>query len=475
MAIKFYNSKKKSIVWCIVDNRHLYQSGWAKEISINFSDFMLQHLFKRDIDVYISKDENELLKIAADEGYKHAVVVALGTSFKLSDRIFDAVDNLCKTDFFIAGHILDRGEWYYELHHQFYIVNLVEYRDLNYPKIEQGDWAVEDFHTQVEPMRSDNTLYHDKQICAWITQGTTTKSYTRKMHGWNIISLALEKDKTIIDLGLAVRNNKQYFYYEHDHVFTKEIANMYYNQFFCIHFITAWNSDYINKDINFRGPVDQYVTVGTGCNWIKNLNIVGFNKNTRVVFTDNNLNVLKFMKAMVTEWDGKNYAEFYRSKLDIIPNKTHFDIDAYVEATNTQWQEFINSFENWDELWNRIKELTYDFIHIDYAASYDLAWLEPNKNTLMNLSDLFNHVPYVGTTPLKYRIACENKLLTAIKDIDPDITIMSTSRAALGFYNGPLTMNGPVHEFEIIDLNNLNAPLWHTEDWKHTGCRHIGL
>jgi hypothetical protein len=181
------------------------------------------------------------------------------------------------------------------------------------------------------------------------------------------------------------------------------------------------------------------------------------------------------MKAMVTEWDGKNYSEFYRSKLDIIPNKTHFNVDAYVEATSAQWQEFTKSFENWDELWNRIKELTYDFIHIDYAASYDLAWLEPNKNTLMNLSDLFNHVPYVGTTPLKYRIACENKLLTAIKDIDPDITIMATSRAALGFYNSPLTMNGQVHEFEIIDLNSLNTPPWHTEDWKHTGCRPIGL
>lgn len=475
MAVKFYNNKKHSTLWCIVDNRDLYQSGWAKEVAINFSDFMLHRLAERDIDVYIAKDENDLLKTASQEGYTHAVVVALGTSFKLSDRIFDAVDELCKKDFFIAGHILDRGEWYYEIHHQFYVVNLAEYRSLDCPIIEQGNWAVEDTHTQVVPLRSDNTLYYDEQICAWIKPGTETKTYNRKMHGWNIVALALENNKTIVDLGSDVRDNKQYFYYEHDHVFTKEIADMYYNQFFCIHFITAWNSDYINTDIEFKGPVEQYVTVGTGYNWIRNLNIVGFNQDTRVVFTDNNLNVLKFMKAMVTEWDGKDYAEFYRSKLDIVPNKTHFDVDAYVASTDKQWQEFIDSFDNWDELWNRIKQLTYDFVHIDYVASCDFNWLAPNKNTLMNLSDLYNHVPYVGTTPLKYRIACENKLLTAIKDIDPNITVMTTSRAAFGFYNTPLKMIGRVEEFEIIDLNKLNTPPWHLEDWKHTGCRPIGL
>lgn len=475
MVTKFYNNKQNTTVWCVVDNRELYQSGWATEIAINFSDFMLQRLSKRNIDVYISKDENELLKIAASEGYKHAVVVALGTSFKLSDRIFDAVEDLCKTDFFIAGHILDRGDWYYELHHQFYIVNLAEYKTLDCPLLDQGNWAVESLHEQVIPERSNDTDYHDKQICSWIKQGVETKTYSRKMHGWNIISLALNNNKTIIDLGLAIRNNKQYFYYEHDHVFTKEISNMYYNQFFCIHFIAAWNSDYINKHIGFQGPVEQYVTVGTGYNWIRNLHIVGFNKDTKVVFTDNNLNVLKFMKSMVTEWDGQNYAEFYRSKLDIIPNKTYIDIDEYVQSTSKQWQEFIELFEDWEELWNRIKELKFEFVLIDYAASCDLSWLEANKKTLMNLSDLYNHVPYVGTTPLKYRIGCENRLLTTIKEIDPAINIMTTSRAAVGFYNGSLNMIGRVDQFEIIDLNKLNAPPWHTESWKHTGSRPIGL
>lgn len=475
MVMKFNDSNIKSTVWCIVDNRERYQSGWATEVAVNFADFMIQRLISRNVSIYIDSDENSLLKAASNDGYSHAVVVALGTSLKLSDRIFGAVDDLCKTDFFIAGHILDRGDWYYEIHHQFYVVNLNEYQSLGCPIIEQGDWTTEDIHVQTKPLRSDELVHNDFQICTWIKPGTTDATYTRKMHGWNIVSMALKHNKVIVDLGHNIRNNKKYFYYEHDHVFQKEVSEMYYNQFFCIHFITAWNSDYINTAINFTGPVEQYVTVGTGCNWVRNLQIVGFNKDTRVVFTDNNLNVLKFMKSMVTEWDGIDYAEFYRSKLDIIPNDTQFNVDSYISATATQWNEFTQLFDNWPNMWKQIKELNYDFVHMDYAASYNLNWLEAGKNTLMNLSDLYNHVPYVGTTPLKYRIACENKLLSTIKEIDPTITIMTTSRAAIGFYPDPLTMIGLVKDFEIIDLNKMKTPPWHAIDWKHTGCRALGL
>ena len=35
-----------------------------------------------------------------------------------------------------------------------------------------------------------------------------------KCHGWNLISTALTHNKTIIDLGTDIRDNKKYFYYE---------------------------------------------------------------------------------------------------------------------------------------------------------------------------------------------------------------------------------------------------------------------
>ena len=100
--VKFKQVKKKSLVCCVVDNRHLYTSGWATEVSNNISDFLVHRFSVRDYDIFIDSGEDQLLKQAADDGYSHAVIVAGGTSLGLSDRIFPALEKICKQDFFIA-------------------------------------------------------------------------------------------------------------------------------------------------------------------------------------------------------------------------------------------------------------------------------------------------------------------------------------------------------------------------------------
>jgi hypothetical protein len=475
---KFSIKNQNRILWCIVDNTDKCASSWSREVAVNLTDYMIYKCDQYEFDIFIGNDENEILQEAAKELYSHAVVVASGTSFKLSDRIFSKINELCDKDFFIAGHILDREDSfyknaYYELHHQFYVVNLAEYEQLGQPSIGE---EISGPYEQVKPNRSEDYLHGDRQVPVWISPGTKIKTYDYRCHGWNIISVALANNKTLIDLGEDVRNSKKYFYYEHDHVFLKEASLLYFNQFFCINFITAVNSDSIRSNIPFTGPVEQYITVGTGFNWIKNLETVGFTNSTTVTFTDNNLNCLQFMKAMVTEWDGKDYASFYASKMNILPNEIYFSMDDYVNSVNDQWNNFVNSFDNWDDTWSKIKELTYEFIHIDYTAEYNLNWIVPNKNTLINLSDLFNHVPYVSTQPLKYRIGCENRLLDRLTKKDPNITLILAVRSSSGFHPSQSRgMIGKVSDFDLIDMNQLNRPPWHAVDWNHTGCRPLGL
>ena len=110
MVMRFRTEKNRSIVFCILDITDDCKSGYAKEICVNLTDFLINRCDLHDHDILISKDENALIKTAADEGYAHAVLISAGTSLGLSDRLFEAVDNQCKEDFFIAGHILDRGE-----------------------------------------------------------------------------------------------------------------------------------------------------------------------------------------------------------------------------------------------------------------------------------------------------------------------------------------------------------------------------
>jgi len=474
MVTAFNVAKKKNIVCCIVDNTNTYQSGWAKEVSINITDFLIQRFKTQGYDIYIGKNENELLKTVSLD-YSHAVVIASGMSLGLNDNLFPAIKKLCNTDFFIAGHVLDRNEksfWknaYWELHHQFYVINLKEYVELDCPDVGIQENIK---HTQIEPLRSTECLYNDHEVAAWIKPGNTLKEYDMKCHGWNIISTALANKKIIIDLGKDIRDSKQYLYYEYDHVFLKMMSGIYHNQFFCNNFYASWNSDQFKNAIPFDGPVEQYITVGIGVYWIIYLERMGVTSETTVIFTDINHNTLQFMKTMVEEWDGTDYADFYKKHLPIMPNGVHRDLDAYIEYTNREWNEFVAKYENWQDIWNKIKTLKFKYVLIDYMSTCDLNWIEINRKTLLNLSDVFTHSPYIATQSLKYRISCENKLINNLRSIDPNINVIMTSRSADGYYPTTQTKTGRVGNFDLTDINLLNKTPWHTADW--TSVRMLG-
>lgn len=465
--VKFNQVRKNPILLCIVDNRHLYQSGWATEISINITDFMIQRFIQHEYDIYIGADENTMLAEAATDNYSHAVVVAMGTSMGLSDRLFSAIENLCKQDFAVAGHILERNDksyyknGYYELHHQFYVVRLADYADMSFPILGTEENTQ---HVQTAPVRSEECLYNDHEVAAWIKPGHTEKTYSMKLHGWNLVATTLAHNKTIIDLGQDIRSNKTYFYYEYDHVFLRLISQVYDNQLFCNNFVVSWNSDLFKKQIPYEGPVEQYITVGTGVFWITYLDKLGITADTRVVFTDINNNCLQFMRAMVTEWDGVDYAEFYQTHLPLLPNSFNRDLDAYIEYTNKEWTDFVSKFDNWPAMWAKIKSLKFDFVLIDYMGVYNFDWIEKDKRTLLNLSDVFTHSPYIPTQSLKYRVSCENKLFAKLKERDPTIHVMMTSRAAEGFLKTTRT-SGSVDLFEPVDINQLRKPVWHEKTW----------
>jgi len=427
MAINAFRQQGSKIVWCIVDNHERCASGWAKEISINLTDHMLFKLDMFNFDILIGTDEDELL-LCASLDYEHAVVVASGTSFTLADRIYGLVEELCTKDFFIAGHILDRGEAMPELHHQFYVVNLKEYSENAWPSIGKG-----------KEFNSLDALWH----------------------GHNIMRIAGDR---AIDIGDDIRNAKKYLYYEYDHVFLKEVSSIYYNQFFATNFFAAWNSDDLRTSIQFNGPVDQYVTVGIGLHWVRNLELVEFTDNTSVIFTDINNSCLMYMKKLIETWDGKDYVEFYKQNTPSMPNGQSVIPESYYDKTQLEWEQFVATFDDWPAMWNRVRQLHFKYILTDYTATYNFDWLESGKRTLMNLSDLFTHTPYVFLHSLKYRIACENKLFNLLVAKDPEITVMLTSRATDGFIeNNQLVAKAK--DFKLTNIEELKCPPWHVNDW----------
>jgi hypothetical protein len=478
--MKFRTEKKKSIVYCILDIIDNCQSGHSREICINLSDSLIHRIDMHEYDIFISKDEDNLLKEAAKDNYTHAVIISAGTSLGLSDRLFNAVEKQCNEDFFIAGHILDRGDKAYykknacfELHQQFYIINLDQFKQLECPIIGNEEWVE---YQQIAPIRSKEYLYNDPEIPVWIKKGTEPKIYSVKLHGWNILNVGLENNKILLTLNENIRNCKKYLYYEHDHVFLKELADIKYYHFFCMNFFAGWNSDKLKNELLSDGPIEQFVTVGIGFNWIKNLQLVDYTKNTKVIFTDINYNCLTFMKKMVEEWDGKEYADFYWTHKPMLPNNPPHISPNYKDNIQEQWNKFITTFDDWDDHWKKIKSLTYDYILIDYAASFNIDWLEAGKNTLLNLSDLYTYSPFIASNSLKYRISCENMLFQKLKNKDPNMKVMLSSRAADGFWKDkPKQDLYKVRDFVYTKIEELKTPRWHIDDWKHGSERPLGV
>ena len=463
MSVQLFNiSHQSKIVYCITDYTKSYHSGYAKETAKNLSDYMISKITRHGRDILIGDDVQELVNTACDHNYTHAVVLAIGTSPRLSDRLYSAIDEKCQEDFLLAGHILDRGDRYYEIHRQFFILNLQQYKDIGCPFFGEEEHVE---HTKIEPIRSKEVVNNDSEIPVYVTKGTVSKTYNEKCFGWNLFTVAVDQNKTLTDVGDKIRNNKKYFYYEHEHVFLREVAELYRYSHFCNNFFAPWNSDKLRDDVELENDLEHYITVGTGLNWVYNINKVGFNETTKVTFTDNSFSTLRFMQTLVNEWDGADYPSFYAQHHDLIPNKPHITVDEVMPELYIWWEQFKSHFDNWIVLWNQIKQLQFEYQLIDYTANWDLSWIDPKLNTLINLSDLYNHIPYIPFTPLKYRVARENKLIEEINKINPEFYLCLTSRVGNAFTDFEELYFGKAREYHLWDINKFNAPLWHGNEW----------
>lgn len=463
--------KQKKIAYCILDNISNQASTSSQEIARNLTDFLLSSIIENGNDIFIDDTSDALLqRVSADDYYTHAVVLITGTHMGLSTRLFDAIETKCQEHFSIAGHILDRSkfEGYYEIHNQFFIANMNEYRRLGSP--DMGETAWNEDHIKVEPIRSTEVVNEDDEIPIWIKQGTNEKTYKHKRHGWNFVEHGLRNDAIFCDVGDDIRHDKQYLYFEHDHVFYRHLPELFNYSLICNNMVTPWNSDELPEYLNLTLSVDHYITTGTGLNWIHNLLKLKYHENTKVTFMDISYAVLSFMKTLVEEWDGKDYATFYMKQLKFMPSSFDYDLIKHEQNIRTWWDEFEKTFDDFQQIWNNVKQLQYDFKLLDLFVNNEYKFINPSEVTFFNASDAFNHVPYVHYASVKFRVSRENNLIAKLQEINGDITLHIPTRIG-HFYKPTLTkgetiVTGPVKYFSLWDINEFTAPPWQKENWK---------
>jgi hypothetical protein len=400
MNIKTFKGQSKSIVFCFVDNTHIYSSAWTTELIKNQSDFSITNITSKGYSVVQGQHEDTLLNYVADD-YAYAVVFTTGTEFINGTSFFDEINNLVKEDFFIAGHILDRGDAYYELHHQCYVVNLKDYKEYNFPEI--GQQELGSLHIETIPNRSKEN-YHDNYTPTWIRHGDRLNNYKHKCHGCNIISEALKKERPVLVFSDAIRTSKKHFYPEHQTEFLKHSEWLYARHNYCsTDFVHTSNTDWSNSQLS---KIRQVFTPASGIWWV------------------DHIATLDFVKVVMYDYNQK-------------------------------------ALDYWKQHAPRLSNVRYEFVKLDLLTDpIKLDMFDPNLDTLINLSNIF---AYEATSPfysLEYRLNKENAAITTVNEVLPNAIINFSARACTGFVDAPL-----FGDIKPIKIQQLDKPSWHIGDW----------
>jgi len=373
MNVVHYQSQRKSnTAYIIVDKTLTYQNGWIIELIKNISDFTISNICSKHYDVLVGLEEDSLLNYAADQKFKHAVVLSTGTDFINGESFFTAVENLITRDYFLAGHILDRKESYYELHHQCYVINLTKYDLLGRPYI--GQKQLGEPHQQNSPIRSVENI-HDDYTPISVIGSNDRQDYRHKLHGWNILSQAFDNNESVIVFNNNFRNNKKYYYPEDQQEFLKHIQWAYARERFCstefVHIENTEFVDVIEKDF------DCIITPASGAWFIPYISRVN---SVKVIYYDYNQNSLDYWKIHAP----------------------------------------------------KIENVTYEFVRIDLLGlcDYDSIFDKCSGKTLFNVSNIFCYEGTSMMSSLSYRLHKENELLEKIPD---DIYVFFNSRSCIGF------------------------------------------
>jgi len=161
------------------------------------------------IDILFAESIDQGLQLYS--GYKHLLFIAAGVRIYDSSIIFDVNDVINNNPYYmVAGHVLHWGDDWYEMHHQFVLVNTENWKKSGKPAY--GGWSPDVDRLPVI-LRSDEN-FHDDYTPLWVKPNGQMASTYHSKQGWNIISQAMVHGFQVISWDSTIRNKRTYYYPE---------------------------------------------------------------------------------------------------------------------------------------------------------------------------------------------------------------------------------------------------------------------
>jgi hypothetical protein len=205
-----------------------------------------------------------------------------------------------------------------------------------------------------------------------------------------------------------------------------------------------------------EGPIKQLAIPASGFNWVKYLDMYGYNSDTEVLFYDFNPNSLYYMKETVQKFTDGDYESFLKK---INKNNT---VDWVCNRKEIK-DHFLQIRKTYIECVNVVK---FKFVQCDLLNEFLLDLLN-DQQVILNISNVFSYGPTSFLLSTKQRVYRENKLIAHLQKQHPKINLIASGHAWAGFFDYTV-YNDQISKFNQVDIESLQKPLWRSAgDWKN--------
>lgn len=397
----------------------------AREISKNLFDNMAEFHYAASssymIDrITVGSSMDQLLEVARTSDSKWGAFFKIGCIFKFNylNFIRDAVLDEDK-DTVLIGHILDRGDRYYELHDQTFVLNLDKFKEL--PGYIQ--YTPEPGHKNLLD-RSDDNFHHD-YTPHWVEANGETQFYPFPAPGADLVSACAELGY-VRPYNQKERTAKGFVYPETYEGFInvvgrleKEIAHLKSRYFFM-------NTDQPGMIDHFRymDSVSRMVVPASGFMPFEVLREMNPTDDFKFIFYDNS-DVSRWMyEFMLDHWDGVDIHGFYHRvprcllagiREDQLDDAWNGMMDRF--GGQSEWLSFFNAYRK--RRWMRNVDLFSSYDRHDFVSLYE----GHAETTLYSVSNIYWYSPSSILRPYSYRMESFGRHMDYLRETAPGINV----------------------------------------------------
>ena len=441
----FFKNQKVGFGW--LDIIEIIKDHMMLALTKNITEYWVQELSMYEVQIKFKKSIDELLIWAAEQNLNYLIINATGSS--LSDSTSPMIQQVTRyltenPNISIVGHILDKKDSYYEIHHQCMLININWWKSAGRPLF--GEESNQQITTTV-PLRSEEN-HHDDYTPLWVSQGTEVKTYNNTKQGWNLIKVALETSEKVLSWPKYIRLSKLYLYPEVTYGASTKISTVINKLQVFTHFIANTETPTIVDLDECNGKFDTVISPASGITPILTAWRCGLKEGDCLKIYDISpfaLDIQKFMRD-----EPIDYKNFRFSFFEIINKKIDmFGHQMLCAGDNiAKMQEIINKFlpEGLEDFINNVwPHINVSYVRVDLfdenAAQNLMHGITTKERTYLHLTNVFHYQNTAWIYDAKKRYAAEKMLITNLGKINMDCLFVRS-------------MNGGNKK---IDLNNLPA------------------